>query len=66
MSRIPEKVEFDITIREMADKHQDDWHDPLSAQKRPIEWVVTSEKKYNSIDATQVLQELLHNLHSHI
>lgn len=64
MSRIPSRVEFDITIREMADKRQEDWHDPLAEQKRPIEWVVTSEKKYNSIDAVQVLQELLHYLRS--
>jgi len=66
MSRIPQKVEFDITIREMADKNQDNYSDPLSSTKRPVEWMVTSEKKYNSIDAIQVLSELLNYLHSSI
>lgn len=61
MSRIPQKVEFDITIRELADKNQNSHYSHLDSKELP-EWVITTEKKYNSISATQVLQELINYL----
>lgn len=61
MSRMPQRVEFDLVVRELADKNQDCYSDP-TVKNKP-EWVITTEKKYNSISGTQVLSELVKYLH---
>lgn len=61
MSIIPSRVEVDLTIREMGDKAN--WEN-YSPEKNKPEWVVTTEKTYNSIDAISAIEKLLKHLRS--